>query len=262
MSTHQYGIYRRGDAEISLLIQDPPRGGLPPTFNLESVKRRIKDTLDFIPESHINLFGNKGYVRLGNIPSTGGGHNPTTPYIRLSYDSLDGSRGHSYNNGRLSYTLLHEMGHIVDKSINPTCMDILKRDFPLGCWAILTRYHDGATSGPSEHYADIYADYFYNERAGLDYRVNRRRPGNGLTCGCGHCNNWCRRFSRRVSGNLPTTGRELTLLRYEALLRSPPFAGITAQNRPSPTRSVTDSSGVAAHASYRVPRGCSLKSWS
>lgn len=223
---HEYDLYMRGNAIISLRDQ----GNAPRGFALETVKQKIRDTLDCLPTSHINLFGTNGNIRLGNIPSTGGGHDPNIPHIRLSYDCFNGARNHSYNNGRLSYTLLHEMGHIVDKSINPSCMSVLKREYPLGCLAIITRYHGGATSGFSEHYADIYADYFYNEVGGLVYGVNRsdnsiRQNGQHIRCGggCNTCASWLRLLANM---RLPRGHADLTALRYNALFQSPPFLSI------------------------------------
>ena len=251
--THEYEYYsyRRGNAVISLR----DRGQAPVGFVHDAVKQRIRDTLDILPESHINLFGTTGVVELRVITRDGesrggGGHIPLIPQINLSYKCLDGS--HSYNSGDLSYTLLHEMGHIVDKSIRHNCMRALKREFPLGCLAILTRYHGGGTLGTSEHYADIYADYFYKELARLSYNVNRTVRSR-TTCGCGGCNAWVTRLSRREWGNLPTSSGELTALRYEALFRSPPFVGISRQSPPPLPNNQPETSGVSEHASLRIP---------
>lgn len=256
---HEYDTYRRGNAVISLRDQ----GRMPRGFQLEAVRRRITDTLDIIPESHINLFGTGGNIRVGSIPATGGGHNPTIPHIRLSYNCFDGAREHSYNNGRLSYTLLHEMGHIVDKSIQPTCMEFLASEFPLGCLGILSRYHGGGTRGVSEHYADIYADYFYNEIGGLSYNVLRAGRSAGcsdLSRPCTGCESMGTRLRRGLSsGHSLPSGRNLTSLRYDALFRSPPFRGVSrigehASYMPPTPDSEADLSGVASHCAYKIPQ--------
>jgi len=226
-SPFQYDLYTRDRAFISLSARHPPAG-----FPLDRVKERIKATLDCLPTSHINLFGPNGNVELRDIRRRGesrggGGHDSSIPAIRLSYKCFD----NAYNNGRLSYTLLHEMGHIVDKSINPTCMNVLKTDFPRGFLAMISRYHGGETTGFSEHYADIYADYFYNEIGGINYSVNRRDDLNirnfaTSKCGgnCPQCNRWLTRYTENIV-DLPR-GNELSTLRYDALFRSAPFSGI------------------------------------
>ena len=256
---HEYATYRRGNAVISLRDQ----GRMPQGFRLEAVRERIIETLNIIPESHINLFGTGGNIRVGSMPPTGGGHNPTIPHIRLSYNCFDGAREHSYNNGRLSYTLLHEMGHIVDKSIHPTCMEFLASEFPLGCLAILNRYHGGGTRGVSEHYADAYADYLYNEIGGLSYNV--LRTGRSADCSdlsrpCTGCNRMEAQLSRGLSsGESLPSGRNLTSLRYDALFRSPPFRGVPrtgghASYIPPTSDSQTDYFGVASRCAYKIPQ--------
>jgi hypothetical protein len=57
------------------------------------------------------------------------------------------------------YTILHELGHVVDLSYR-SLRYIRRHDTP-GYRVITQRAHRGITQGPGEHFADVYADYFF-----------------------------------------------------------------------------------------------------
>lgn len=249
---HEYDMYTRDGCSVSISLRDRE------SRLSDGNKRKIRNTLDCLPIAHLNLFGENGHIEGKNIIGAhgnevrGGGNNPNIPFINLSYacfDSPFNSRGH------LLYTLLHEMGHVVDKSINPTCMRVLSRNFTRGYIAMLSRYHGGGTQGHSEHYADIYADYFFNEIGEIRYNVNINDRANlqniSTKCGGGggersgcigrhSCNSWLgrRRREQLLSSLRSLRLEELTALRYDALFRSSPFDGLTRRGTHQTTQSV------------------------
>jgi hypothetical protein len=98
-------------------------------------------------------------ITVGNRPARGGGgaaHSgmPGGPYIRLNRTCFESSwNQHGYN-----YTLLHEVGHIVDWAFD--CMRHMRREDRRGFRALITHPHSGATQGWGEHYADGLADWY------------------------------------------------------------------------------------------------------
>jgi hypothetical protein len=78
----------------------------------------------------------------------------------LDIDSFDPKR-RPINNypGGLHYTLLHEMGHVVDWFTDS--FEWIRRHNPAGYRLIIRRHHVGATMGHQEKFADTYADLFF-----------------------------------------------------------------------------------------------------
>jgi hypothetical protein len=119
--------------------------------------QQLRDTLALIPPAHLVRLPT---ITVGHRPSRGGGGAansimPGGPFIRLNVKCFD-PRTSPWN--RLyNYTLLHEAGHIIDWSYN--AMTLLRTANPEGFRALMGHPHRGATQGPSEHYADGYADY-------------------------------------------------------------------------------------------------------
>jgi hypothetical protein len=83
---------------------------------------------------------------------------PGGPYIRINYRVFQAP----WNQGPYNYTLLHEAGHIVDWAYE--CMQTMGTEDLTGYRALLAHPHSGRTQGPSEHYADAYADHFSGGR--------------------------------------------------------------------------------------------------
>jgi hypothetical protein len=83
--------------------------------------------------------------------------------IMLDIDSFDpAQRAINARVGGLHYTLLHELGHLVDWSYS--AFDWIRRNDPEGFAAIAQRDHSGITHGAQERFADVYADLiFYSE---------------------------------------------------------------------------------------------------
>jgi hypothetical protein len=152
-----------------------------------------------------------------------------------------------------SYTLLHEMGHHADwydRNTGSTDAPLgvaRARDLdPLGTLAMLWRYHGGGTKGPSEHLADTYADYFYNEIGGNAWGQVRR-----VVPPCpGGCSRWGREISRSLglgAQDPPGSANQLIGWRYDALFRTPAFAGVT--------RAGTHRAPRPASLTSRIPTG-------
>ena len=268
--------YDRGSVRIPIRVlvtrAELPTGVNPVTRNvIDGWIQRIRNTLDILPIPHIALLagGPNGHILIGR-PERGGGALPlgaarTAPFIHMSYECF----GDSFNRrGNLSYTFLHEMGHLVDHweqghcAGSPRrCMDYLPALDPLGCLAMLRRYHGGGTRWTSEHYADVYADYWYNEVSGIDYSINRAEPGWRCVRTCLSLDGRLDAEIRRMGLSYPGTATDAdnhrrTSLRYDALFRSVPFAGIVRQGshrdpRPqpsSPTAAVNQ--GIAPSARF------------
>ncbi len=83
---------------------------------------------------------------------------PGGPFIRLNRMVFD-RRQRPVNAGAYNYTLLHEIGHIIDWAYD--AMSGLRSTDPDGYRALMAHTHVGATQGPSENYADGYADFFF-----------------------------------------------------------------------------------------------------
>jgi len=222
---------------------------------VNDIMARIRRTLDIIPTQHIYCFGK---IRLNSNLRSGGGHNPNIPHIQLSYDCFTDT-ANTYNQGDYSYTLLHEMGHMVDKKLYDGLHRIraLSTGFPQGCLAMLSRYHSGGTVGASEHYADIYADYYFTRVGGVSGWGVHRRDGDGCpSCrgehrdhSCINYRNACRRRLGNSASQLPS-GRELTELRYRALLTS--LRSRDIQEITSTSDTIVPE--TAPHAAVRAPQ--------
>ena len=140
----------------------------------ESVQRacgmqtaQLLRSLNVLPRSHLVLLPR---ITVGERPpasnhprSYGGGGSahrgmPGGPYLRLNWRIFQAP----WNQGHVNYTLLHEVGHIVDWAYR--CMQVLRRDHRSHYQVLTSHPHSGRTQGPSEHYADAYADYFSRKR--------------------------------------------------------------------------------------------------
>jgi hypothetical protein len=122
----------------------------------------IVRSVSLIPSAHLALFGDYGYIQLckpGCPPSGGGGHNPDTPYIKLSHRCLANGYNRQYN-----ITLLHEMGHIVDRQFR--AVEWLQRNAREEFRFLAETGHEGATGGAGERFADCYMLYLTNVVAG------------------------------------------------------------------------------------------------
>jgi len=122
----------------------------------ESQMEALTSTLERLWVHHIQIVPP---VTVGDRPARGGGgaaHSgmPGGPYIRLNRTCFQSAWNlHGYN-----YTLLHEVGHIVDWTFN--CMQRMRREDNRGFRALIAHPHSGATQGWSEHYADGLADWY------------------------------------------------------------------------------------------------------
>ncbi len=124
-------------------------------------------SLDRLPREHLVLLPR---ITVGERPpatdhprSYGGGGSahrgmPGGPYLRLNWRIFQAP----WNQGFLNNTILHEVGHIVDWAYG--CMDALRIEHRTHYRALISHPHSGRTQGPSEHYADAYADYFIGHR--------------------------------------------------------------------------------------------------
>lgn len=130
--------------------------------------RRIQMTLGVIPEYHAKL---PSRIEIRQRAGAGGSANamPNSPrfFVVLDYDTFRSS-WNTRQDGLL-YTLLHEMGHVVDWTYG--AFPNIRRNDPAGYDAICERVHRGRTQHDQEKFADAYADIHYP-----DARGGRRWP--------------------------------------------------------------------------------------
>ncbi|AUC54086.1 hypothetical protein CDO87_13280 [Sagittula sp. P11] len=93
-------------------------------------------------------------------------------WIMLDIDSFD-PRQRPINNrpGGKHYTLLHELGHLVDWSYG--ALSWIMRNDPEGFRLLARQPHTGITQGTQERFADAYADLYFHppERTRDDPRI-------------------------------------------------------------------------------------------
>src|SRR5262245_61506324 len=128
---------------------------------------RIIYTLGYLPVEHLRLLhhvtirdredyagGSTNYVSSGH-PSSG-------LWVMIDIDSFD-PRQRAINNRPpefLHYTLLHEMGHVVEYT--HSAMRYVRQRDSAGYHAMMAHPHrGGGPGGDTEHWADTYADYFF-----------------------------------------------------------------------------------------------------
>ena len=122
----------------------------------ESQMEALTSTLQRLWVHHLQIVPP---ITVGDRPERGGGgaaHSgmPGGPYIRLNRTCFQSAwNQHGYN-----YTLLHEVGHIVDWAFN--CIQRMRREDNRGFRALIAHPHSGATQGWGEHYADGLADWY------------------------------------------------------------------------------------------------------
>ena len=122
----------------------------------ESQQEVLTNTLERLWVHHLKILPP---ITVGDRPHRGGGgaaHSgmPGGPYIRLNRSCFQSSwNQHGYN-----YTLLHEVGHIIDWTFD--CIQHMRREDNQGFRVLLAHPHSGATQGWSEHYADAVADWY------------------------------------------------------------------------------------------------------
>lgn len=128
---------------------------------------RIAGTLRLVPVRHAALIHHIGIRDRADYE--GGSTNRVSRrdpsaglWIMLDIDSFD-PRQRAINNrppDLLHYTLLHELGHVVDAEYRGTRW--VRRHERAGYRAMMAREHRGdITTGPGEHFADTYADFFF-----------------------------------------------------------------------------------------------------
>ncbi|MBI4580341.1 MAG: hypothetical protein HY718_11605 [Planctomycetes bacterium] len=225
--------------------------------------RIIWTTLDLLPPSHVASLAvsAEGHIRVWRRPASGGGADPlggTTPpnpHVWLSYASW---QRHDINGrGDVSFTLLHEMGHQFDyweqnhgQAGPERILTHIAADNPLGCLAILRRPHASRTNQPGEHFANVYADYFYTQRAG----VSLGQASMVEECDRAGCEGLARRCRGRLArGTWPVRASEVLRLRYEAIEQAMAFEGRSTRPVAPPTGAPAAGSGEEIHGSYLVP---------
>lgn len=126
----------------------------------------IAHTLRCIPYQHL---GSLDWIEIRQRPRAGGstnqvgGSNTNIPrsdrryLVVLDIDCFV-SPWNTRSNG-LNYTLLYEMGHVVGWATGS--FEWIRQDDRAGYQAIVSRSHNGVTSGNQEKFADAYADFFY-----------------------------------------------------------------------------------------------------
>lgn len=134
------------------------------------MKARLERTLSILPPQHLHGLR---YIEIRDRPNYEGGSTniasdvwPTTPngrsnyWVMLDIDSFDPRLRpiNNYPNG-LHYTLLHEMGHVVDWFTGS--FSWIRRNNRAGYQALVRRHHTGHTMGHQEKFADTYADLFF-----------------------------------------------------------------------------------------------------
>jgi hypothetical protein len=143
-----------------------------------SRRQRLERTLSILPQQHLRGLQ---YIEIRDrVDYAGGGTNvarhswPTTApgrrqyWVMLDIDSFSPER-RAINNrpDGLHYTLLHEMGHVVDWSTG--AFRWIRQHDRAGYRLIASRSHTGRlTTGEQEKFADTYADlFFYPQGNGL-----------------------------------------------------------------------------------------------
>lgn len=130
-------------------------------FTIDRADReRLERTLSILPEPHLRGLR---YIEIRDRPDYAGGSTNVTPryWVMLDIDSFD-PRQREINNrpGGLHYTLLHEMGHVVDSSYR--AFQWIQRHDRAGYRLIASRSHSGRiTTGARERFANTYADLFF-----------------------------------------------------------------------------------------------------
>ncbi len=127
--------------------------------------RKIEQTLRAIPYQHL---AGLSRIEIRQRDRAGGSTNPDGPthggvprsghyFVVLDIDAFDSSWNNTGNG--LLYTLLHEMGHVVDW--HTRSFEWIGRNDREGYRAIVARTHRGVTQHNQEKFADAYADYFF-----------------------------------------------------------------------------------------------------
>lgn len=128
--------------------------------------RQIAYTLRRVPARHLDPLTRieiRQRPRAGGSTNMAGGTTRSTPradrryFVVLDIDCFD-SPWNNRANG-LNYTLLHEMGHVVDWATGSFTW--IRQNDPEGYRAITARSHSGVTTGDQEKFADAYADLLY-----------------------------------------------------------------------------------------------------
>ena len=137
--------------------------------NLELTKmqlHRIETTLAVLPHHHVSKVAR---IEIRQRAGAGGSANAMpegstgpTHYVVLDIDTFV-SPWNCTDNGLL-YTLLHEMGHVVDWSFG-AFPGIRRNDRP-GYNIICERVHHGRTQNQQEKFADTYADIHFPGASG------------------------------------------------------------------------------------------------
>lgn len=131
--------------------------------------RRLERTLSILPQQHLSGLR---YIRIRDRANYAGGSTnvardpgAVTPgnrqyWVMLDIDSFD-PRQRAINNrpDGLHYTLLHEMGHVVDWTTR--AFRWIRQHDRSGYELLTRRHHAGVTTGQQEKFADTYADLFY-----------------------------------------------------------------------------------------------------
>lgn len=141
-------------------------------FTIEpSDKQRLERTLSILPQQHLrglqyieirdrsDYAGGSTNVASHPWPTNGPGQRQY--WVMLDIDSFD-PRQRQINTrpGGLHYTLLHEMGHVVDWSTG--AFEWIRRHDHAGYRLIASRSHSSRfTTGAQERFADTYADLFF-----------------------------------------------------------------------------------------------------
>ncbi len=144
------------------------------------MKARLERTLQVLPSEHLRTLR---YIEIRDRDEYAGGSTnrashvcPTTLtgrhnyWIMLDIDSFDPLERRINNHpGGLHYTLLHEVGHVVDWATD--AFSWIRRNNREGYNLITARNHTSRfTNHAQEKFADTYADLFFYER-----RENQQR---------------------------------------------------------------------------------------
>jgi hypothetical protein len=137
--------------------------------NLELTKiqlHRIETTLQVLPAHHLTPLAR---IEIRQRAGAGGSANAMpegaagpTHFVVLDIDTFV-SPWNNTDNGLL-YTLLHEMGHVVDWSYR--AFPYIRRHDRPGYDAICERVHHGRTQNQQEKFADTYADIHFPGASG------------------------------------------------------------------------------------------------